>query len=72
MSRKLEQRHRNDLFINETLTVQKNVIYHALLDVEKVKIYTMFSIWGTVYFNTERFGTISYVDSVEKLYSLEF
>ena len=49
-SRRLELRDHNDLLINGTLTVHKNVIYQALLDAEKTKIYAVFSIWGNVYF----------------------
>ena len=73
MSRRLELRHCNDLFINESLTAQKNAIYRALLDAKKAhKIYTVFTRWGHVYFKAEKFGTSSRVDSADKLRSLGF
>ena len=73
MSRRLELKHCNDLFINESLTAQKNAIYRALLDAKKSKkIYTVFTRWGHVYFKAEKFGTSSKVDSADKLRSFGF
>lgn len=73
MSRRLELRHCNDLFINESLTAQKNAIYRTLLDAKKSKkIYTVFTRWGHVYFKAEKFGTSSRVDSADKLSSFGF
>ena len=71
MSRRMELRHHDDLFVNESLTAQKNVLYRSLLDAKKAKkIYTVFSRWGHVYFKAEKFGTSTRVDGVEKLREL--
>ena len=70
MSR-MELRHHDDLFVNENLTAQKNVLYRSLLDAKKAKqIYKVFSRWGHVYFKAEKFGTSTRVDGVEKLREL--
>ena len=73
MTRRLELRHHNDLFINESLTAQKNVIYRSLLDAKKAKkIYTVFTRWGHVFFKSVKFGTNTRVDSPAKLRELGF
>lgn len=73
MTRRLELRHHNDLFINESLTAQKGLIYRSLLDAKKAKkIYTVFTRWGHVYFKAERYGTSTRVDGVGKLRELGF
>lgn len=73
MSRRMELRGRNDLFINESLTTQKGQIHRSLLDAKKAgKLYTVYSRWGHVYFKAERFGTSTRVDSLEKVRQLGF
>lgn len=70
MSRRLELRGQ-DLYINESLTAQKNLIYRSLLDAKKEKkVYTVFTRWGHVFYKTEKYGTSSRVDSVDKLREL--
>ena len=73
MSRRLELRHHNDLFINESLTAQKNTIYRSLLEAKKAKkIYTVFTRWGHVYFKAEQFGVSTRVSDMDKLRELGF
>ena len=73
MSRRMELRKRNDLFINESLTEEKNRIYHSLLAAKKAdKLYTVFTRWGHVYYKSEKFGTSSRVDMIDKLQQLGF
>ena len=71
MTRRLELRGHNDLFINESLTTKRSQIYRSLLDAKKAsKIYTVFTRWGHVHFKREKFGTSTRVDTVEKLREL--
>ena len=71
MSRRLELSGRDNLFINESLTALKNRIFRSLLEAKKAKkIYTVYTRWGHVYYKSEKFGTSSRVDSVEKLREL--
>ncbi|KAF0295751.1 hypothetical protein FJT64_006732 [Amphibalanus amphitrite] len=73
MSRRLELKGRNDLFINESLTAQKSQIFRSLLEAKKnKKIYTVYTRWGHVYYKAEKFGTSSRVESVDKLRELRF
>ncbi|KAF0302585.1 hypothetical protein FJT64_025316 [Amphibalanus amphitrite] len=73
MARRLELRGHNDLFINESLTAQKNVIYRSLLEAKKTKqIYTVYTRWGHVHYKAEKFGTSTRVDSLDKLRELKF
>ena len=73
MSRRLELRHHNDLFINESLTAQKGLIFRSLLEAKNAKkIYTVFTRWGHVYFKAERYGTSVRVDGLGKLRELGF
>ncbi|KAF0292461.1 hypothetical protein FJT64_009527 [Amphibalanus amphitrite] len=73
MTRRLELRHHNDLFINESLTAQKNTIYRSLLDAKRAKkLYTVFTRWGHVYFKAEKFGTSTRVEDTGKLRELGF
>ena len=70
MSRRLELRGQ-ELYVNESLTAKKNLIYRSLLDAKKEKkIYTVFTRWGHVYYKSEKFGTSARVDSVDKLREL--
>ncbi|KAF0295296.1 hypothetical protein FJT64_007157 [Amphibalanus amphitrite] len=48
MSRRMELKHHNDLFVNESLT-QKNVLYRSLLDANKARRSTQFSQGGDMY-----------------------
>ena len=71
MTRRLELRGHNDLFINESLTTKRSQIYRSLLEAKKAsKIYTVYTRWGHVHFKSEKFGTSTRVDSVEKLREL--
>ena len=73
MTRRMELRGRDDLFINESLTEEKGQIYHALLAAKKEgKIYTVFTRWGNVFYKTVKFGTNSRVESLDKLRQLGF
>ena len=73
MSRRLELRHHNDLFINESLTAQKSLLYRSLLDAKKAKkVYTVFTRWGHVYFKEKQYGISTRVDCVDKLRELGF
>ncbi|KAF0298041.1 hypothetical protein FJT64_004599 [Amphibalanus amphitrite] len=72
MSRRLELKGQ-DLFINESLTAGKSQIYRSLLEAKKTQmIYTVFTRWGHVFFKSEKFGTSTRVDSIEKLRELRF
>ncbi|KAF0304645.1 hypothetical protein FJT64_020572 [Amphibalanus amphitrite] len=72
MTRRLDLRGCNDLFINESLTAHKSQIYRSLLETKKAgRIYTVYTRWGHVYFKAEKFGTSTRVDSVEKLRELK-
>ena len=71
MTRRLELRGHNDLFINESLTTKRSQIYRSLLQAKKArKIYPVYTRWGHVHFKSEKFGTSTRVDSVEKLREL--
>ena len=73
MTRRMELRGRGDLFINESLTEEKNHIYHSLLAARKAgKVYTVFTRWGHVFCKTIKFGTSTRVDSMEKVRQLGF
>ena len=73
MTRRLELRGHNDLFINESLTTQKSLIYRSLLEAKKdKKIYTVYTRWGHVHYKAEQFGVSARVDSVQKLRDLGF
>ena len=73
MTRRLELKGHNDLFINESLTTQKSLIYRSLLEEKKTgRVYTVYTRWGHVYYKAEKFGTSTRVDSVEKLRELKF
>ncbi|KAF0297606.1 hypothetical protein FJT64_004954 [Amphibalanus amphitrite] len=73
MTRRMELRGRGDLFINESLTEEKNHIYHSLLAARKAgKVYTVFTRWGHMFCKTIKFGTSTRVDSMEKVRQLGF
>ena len=73
MYRRLELRKTNDLFINESLTAQKSRIQRSLLAAKRAeKLYTVYTRWGHVYYKSEKFGTSTRVDSLEKVRQLGF
>ena len=73
MSRRMELRGTNNLYINESLTAQKSRIHRSLLgEKKKGKIYTVYTRWGHVYFKSEKFGTSTRVESIEKVRQLGF
>ena len=73
MSRRMELRGRNDLFINESLTAQNSRIMRSLLDEKKNgKIYTVYTRWGYVYFKAEKYGASTRVESLHKAQQLGF
>ena len=73
MSRRMELRGSNDLYINESLTAQKSRIFRSLLEEKKKgKIYTVYTRWGHVFYKSERFGTSARVESLEKVGQLGF
>ena len=73
MPRRMELRHRGDLFVNESLTAQNSQIQRSLLTAKKEgKLYTVFTRWGRVYYKAQKFGTSTRVDSLEKVRQLGF
>ena len=70
MTRRLELKGQ-DLYINESLTAHKSQIFRSLLEAKKSKtIYTVYTRWGHVFFKSEKFGTSTRVDSIDKLREL--
>ena len=73
MTRRMELRGSNDLFVNESLTAQKSQIQRSLLDAKKAgKLYTVYTRWGHVYYKAEKYGTSTRVDSLAKVSQLGF
>ena len=57
MSRRTELKEFNDLFISESLTVEKQRIFLSLLDAKKQKrIHTVYRKWGHVFCKEQRIG----------------
>ena len=55
------------------MTTKRSQIYRSLLEAKKTsKIYTVYTWWGHFHFKSEKFGTSTRVDSVEKLRELGF
>ena len=70
--RRLSLRGR-DLFISESLTRMRGVIFRSLLSVKKQgKIHTVFTRGGQVFFKSREYGTAERVDSIEKVKQLGF
>lgn len=72
MSRRLELRGR-DLFVNESLTKLRGLIYRSLLAARREKkVYTVFSRGGQVYYKEQQHGVSTRVDSLQRLRELGF
>ena len=73
MLRRTELREYRDLYINESLTAEKQRIFGCLLDAKKQKkIHTVFSRWGHVYCKEKRFGVSTRIDTLEKVREMGF
>ena len=67
MTRRLELRGR-DLYINESLTKMRSLIFRSLLAAKREKrIYTVYSRGGQVYFKEKQHGVGTRVDSLQRL-----
>ena len=72
MSRRLELRGR-DLFVNESLTRLRNLIFRSLLAAKREgKVYTVYSRGGQVYYKEQQHGVSTRVDSLQRLRDLGF
>ena len=72
MSRRLELRGR-DLYINESLTKLRGLIFRSLLAAKREKrIYTVYSRGGQVYFKEQQHGVGTRVDSLQRLRDLGY
>ena len=72
MSRRLELRGR-DLFVNESLTKLRGLIFRSLLAAKReMKIYTVFSRNGNVFFKEKQHGTSTRVDTLQSLRDLGY
>ena len=72
MSRRLELRGK-DLYINESLTKLRGLIFRSLLAAKRDKnIYTVYSRGGQVYFKEQQHGVGSRVDSLKRLRDLGY
>ena len=70
MSRRLELRGR-ELYINESLTKLRGLIFRSLLAAKREKkIYTVYSRGGQVYFKERQHGVGTRVDSLKRLREL--
>lgn len=70
--RRLSLRGR-DLFISESLTRMRGVIFRSLLSVKKQgKIHTVFTRGGQVFFKSREYGTAERVDSIDKVRQLGY
>ncbi|KAF0303748.1 Rho GTPase-activating protein 190 [Amphibalanus amphitrite] len=72
MARRLELRGK-DLYINESLTRLRGLIFRSLLAAKREKkIYTVYSRGGQVYFKEQQFGVGTRVDSLQRLTDLGY
>ena len=72
MSRRLELRGK-DLFINESLTKLRSLIFRSLLAAKRErKIYTVYSRGGQVYYKEKQHGVGARVDSVQRVRELGY
>ena len=72
MSRRLELRGK-ELFVNESLTRLRGLIFRSLLAAKReMKIYTVFSRNGNVYFKEKQHGTSTRVDTLQALRELGY
>ena len=73
MMRRTELKEYRDLYINESLTAEKQRIFGCLLGAKKEKkIYTVFSRWGHVYCKEKKFGVSTRIDTLEKVREMGF
>ncbi|KAF0302330.1 hypothetical protein FJT64_025580 [Amphibalanus amphitrite] len=72
MARRLELRGK-ELYINESLTRLRGLIFRSLLAAKREKkIYTVYSRGGQVYFKEQQFGVGTRVDSLQRLTDLGY
>ena len=70
MSRRLELKGR-DLFVNESLTKLRGLIFRSLLAAKRdEKIYTVFTRNGNVFYKEKQHGVSTRVDSLQRLREL--
>ena len=72
MTRRLELRGK-DLFINESLTKLRSLIFRSLLAAKRdKKLYTVYTRGGHVFYKEQQFGVGKRMDSLKKVREMGF
>ncbi|KAF0288031.1 hypothetical protein FJT64_013573 [Amphibalanus amphitrite] len=72
MTRRMELKGK-DLYVNESLTKMRGLIFRSLLAAKREKkVYTVYSRGGQVFFKQEQYGTGKRVDSLEQVRRLGY